>query len=94
MEEDLTKIEVYLEKRKEEIDDLCDADSTSGFDIFRLDVEEELSRSKEHDSDLSMFIDLLISNYRFEYRENPVDAKRVYIKAAHEALRMKERIFS
>lgn len=94
MEEDLTRIEVYLEKRKEEIDDLCDADSTSGFDIFRLDVEEELSRSKEHDSDLSMFIDLLISNYRFEYRENPVDAKRVYIKAAHEALRMKERIFS
>ena len=94
MEEDLTRIEVYLKKRKEEIDDLCDADSTSGFDIFRLDVEEELSRSKEHDSDLSMFIDLLISNYRFEYKGNPVDAKRVYIKAAHEALRMKERIFS
>lgn len=94
MEEDLTRIEVYLEKRKEEIDDLCDTDSTSGFDIFRLDVEEELSRSKEHDSDLSMFLDLLISNYRFEYKGNQVDAKRVYIKAAHEALRMKERIFS
>lgn len=96
MDEDLTKIETYFEKRKEEVDDLDDVYFEYGFYLFRTDVEKELLRRQksENDTSICIFIDMLVSNYRFECKEATDSAKEIYVKAAQEAMRMKERIFS
>ena len=96
VDEDLTKIETYFEKRKEEVDDLDDAYSEYGFYLFRTDVEKEILRRQEsgNDTGICIFIDMLVSNYRFECKEATDSAKEIYVKAAQEAMRMKERMFS